>query len=301
MKCASVTVTFGPDQGVLSSQIAALPRDWNKVIVDNGTPDEQWAPIAEILGVRDDVVVLRLGVNKGLGAAQNEGMRWLAAHSGASHVLLLDQDSEPMCGSAGELAGAYRSLEAQGRPVGAVGPLLVDSVNGHRHKFHLIDGWRWRRIDRAGGEPFRCSGINGSGTFMSIATALSLGGMDEALFIDLLDAEWSFRLTASGLELYGVPDSVFMHRMGERTTRFWLFGWHVWPVRTPYRHRYLFRNAVLLLGRGYVPLVWRTWAVVKLVLSAAVFGTFGPERLQQLRAMGRGVADGLLNRSGAIP
>lgn len=300
MKCASVTVTFGPDQRVLCNQIAALPKDWTKVIVDNGTPDEQWGSIAEFLGPRDDVTVLRLGVNKGLGAAQNAGMRWLEAQGGASHVLLLDQDSEPTCGSASELAETFRSLEARGRPVGAVGPLLVDPVGGHRHKFHLIDGWRWRRMDRANGEPIRCSGINGSGTFMSIANALSLGGMDEALFIDLLDAEWSFRLTASGLELYGVPESVFMHRMGERTAKFWLFGWHVWPVRTPFRHRYLFRNTVLLLRRDYVPLVWKTWAVVKLMLTAAVFGAFGPERSQQLRAMGRGLVDGLLKRSGAI-
>jgi rhamnosyltransferase len=76
--------------------------------------------------------------------------------------------------------------------------------------------------------------------------------------------------------------------MGEASRRIWLFGWRVWPSRSPQRHYYLFRNAVALMRRQYVPVVWKTWAVAKLVLTAVVHGLHGDRRREQLQQMWRG-------------
>lgn len=300
MRCASITVTFNPDPALVVTQLRALPDDWLRLVVDNGTSDDEWAFIELAIANLPGVEVLRLGANLGLAAAQNRGMQYLAAVGNCTHVLLLDQDSEPLPGSANALADAHSVLMASGHPVGAVGPSLRDPLSGVQHGFHRIVGWRWARIVPVDGAPVPCESLNGSGTFMALNLALSLGGMDEGLFIDHVDTDWSFRLLASGHRLYGVPEASFLHRMGDRTTRLWLFGWRVWPVRSPQRHRYLFRNAVLLLQRSYVPRIWKTWAVVKLGLTIAVFALAGPQRLEQVGNMMAGAWDGLLGRSGAL-
>ncbi|MBN7822250.1 glycosyltransferase [Bowmanella yangjiangensis] len=300
MRCASITVTFSPDPVLVVTQLRALPDDWLRLVVDNGTSDDEWALIEPAIANLPGVEVMRLGANLGLAAAQNRGMEYLAGRGDCTHVLLLDQDSEPLQGSASALADAHSALVARGYPVGAVGPTLRDPVSGVQHGFHQVVGWRWARVNPVDGAPVPCECLNGSGTFMALELALSLAGMDEGLFIDHVDTEWSFRLLASGHRLYGVPEASFLHRMGDRTTRLWLFGWRVWPVRSPSRHRYLFRNAVLLLGRSYVPPIWKAWAVVKLGLTVVVFALAGPQRLAQLGNMVAGVRDGVLGRSGAL-
>jgi rhamnosyltransferase len=81
--------------------------------------------------------------------------------------------------------------------------------------------------------------------------------------------------------------------MGERSLRFWLFGWRLWPARSANRHFYLFRNAVWLMRRDEVPRVWKFWAVIKLALTSLVHGVFDPDRRAQLAAMARGVREGM--------
>lgn len=300
MKCASITVTYFPDPEILARQLDAIPTGWMRLIVDNGTPDSSWDLVEASLSRRPDVAVLKLKNNRGLAAAQNEGMQWLHAQDAATHILLLDQDSEPFYGAIEILWEAFKDLAEKRVPLGAVGPRLTDAAIGAHHGFHVIKGWRWSRVNPTSGEPVACAALNGSGTLMSLETALAAGGMDEGLFIDLIDAEWSFRLKARALELYGVPESQFAHRMGDRTTRIWLLGWRTWPVRSPRRHRFLFRNGIVLLGRPYVPLVWKIWAIPKFILTACVFAVAGPQRIAQLRAMVRGGADGLRGQVGDI-
>jgi rhamnosyltransferase len=300
MQCASITVTFHPEAACLLNQLKALPDDWLKLIVDNGTSEEEFAVIQAVIDDVPGLEYLCLSENLGLAAAQNRGMQYLAARSNCSHVLLLDQDTEPLPDSAEKLIEAHSALVSTGQLIGAVGPMLQDPVSGVRHGFHRVWGCYWTRVDPVCGAPVPCECINGSGTFMALDFALSLGGMDEYLFIDHVDTDWSFRMVASGHRLYGVPRAFFLHRMGDRTTRLWFFGWRIWPVRSPHRHRYLFRNAVLLLKRPYVPKIWKVWAVVKLGMTFTVFALAGPQRLAQMSNMMAGVRDGVSGRSGAL-
>jgi rhamnosyltransferase len=123
-----------------------------------------------------------------------------------------------------------------------------------------------------------------------------LGGLEEEFFIDHIDTEWSFRILAAGFTLWGIPNAVFTHFMGDRGVRFWWFGWRVWPMRSPIRHFYLFRNAVRLMRRRYVFAVWKFWNVVKLSLTAMVHMTLDDQRGAQLKSMWRGVKAGFARK-----
>lgn len=214
MQFACLTATHYAEPEVLRRQLLSVPEGWVRLVVDDGSPDAEWSVVERMLQGLAGVEVVRLHCNAGLAAAQNAGMRRLDELGGVTHVLLLDQDSEPTEGAIDKLAAAYVELEHAGHRIGGVGPALVEPDTQVRHGFHVVKRGVWTRIHPEGGPPVRCAGLNGSGTLMSLSMALSLNGMDESLFIDMVDAEWSFRVSARGFSLYGVPTAVFMHRMG---------------------------------------------------------------------------------------
>lgn len=293
---ACVTVTYRPDVAILARQLRALPADALKIIVDNGSGAQTQQELAERVAGFPNALFLPQTDNLGLAAAINLAVRALAGQQEKpSLILLLDQDSEPQAGSVTRLCQALLELEQQGRNPGAVGPQLRDAQTGLHHGFHIMRRWRWLRVypDPASTHPVEVANLNGSGTVMRRSVFERLNGLDESFFIDHVDTEWSFRLRAAGYRLYGIADAVFIHRMGERSLRFWLFGWRLWPARSAARHFYLFRNAVWLMRRDEVPRVWKFWAVIKLALTVLVHGMFDPDRRAQLAAMVGGVREGI--------
>lgn len=292
---ATVTVTFNPTLSELQAQLQALPADCIKVFVDNGSQPELWAQVQELSSQFQNMHFIRSESNIGLAAATNLGAGWLASlEPMPDFLLILDQDSEPNPECISNLLHAFDRLQTDGHAVGCIGPLLADPDTGLTHGFHQKTRWRWTRAYPAEGEaPVSCANLNGSGTLVPLYLFQQLGGLDAELFIDHVDTEWAFRVLANGYSLWGIPSAVFKHSMGQASMRFWLFGWRVWPVRSPKRHYYLYRNAAILMKRSYIPLVWKLWAVVKLALTACVVTITGPDRLEQIKNMWHGIRQGL--------
>jgi len=291
---ATITVTYNPDFGVLGQQLSQLPQSALRVLVDNSARPAIRDELQR-LAARNDLVLLTNEVNIGLPAALNQGIRHaLRALPSCRLLLLLDQDTEPGANGVRRLVARYDCVRAlAGKPC-CIGPRLIDVGTGLDHGFHQIVGWRWsRRFPKVGdSEPVPVANLNGSGTLLPVEIFHELGGLEEALFIDHVDTEWAFRLLARGYGLYGIPDVCFRHRMGERSFRFWALGWRVWPHRSPQRHYFLFRNAILLMRRNYVPRVWKVWVSIKLCLTAIVHGIFDPQRGAQIRQMIKGIQAG---------
>lgn len=293
---ATITVTYNPDIALLREQLHALPHECPGVLVDNASEPALRAQIETLATQRPGTVLLRNADNAGLAAAINQGAKAMRdAFPQARFLLLLDQDSLPEAGSIASLLDTIVGLQAQGKRPGCVGPMLLDVTTGMQHGFHQMTRWRWTRVfpHRGSAAPVRCANLNGSGTLVPLELFIELGGLEDALFIDHVDTEWSFRVQSHGYSLYGVPAAVFQHRMGEASRRIWLLGWRVWPWRSPLRHRYLFRNTLWLMRRSHVPAVWKFWAAIKLLLTTSVHAAADPRRGEQLRAMRQGLVEGL--------
>lgn len=292
-KLAIITVTYHPDLAVLARQIRQLPEEALLIVVDNASNRDAQDAIRSLLASKDRAELLAMSENIGLAAAANRGVA-AASAGGAKWALLLDQDSEPDPGAVATLLQAWIALSARNEPIGAVGPRLYDPCSGAEHGFHILRNGFWRREFPADdAAPLRLNSLNGSGTLVAIDDFETLGGLDESLFIDHVDTEWSFRMQAAGFSLYGIPQARFQHRMGESTRRVWLLGWRAWPQRSPERHYYLFRNAVRLMRRDYVPPAWKGWACVKLALTALIQGVTDQSRRKQWRLMMRGMREGM--------
>ncbi|UGB38978.1 glycosyltransferase [Frateuria soli] len=288
---ATVTVTYRPELVILRKQLDQLPRDALRIVVDNASP-EPLRVCLRTLVAEEGAVLIENDANLGLAAATNIGVAH-ALRAGVQRVLFLDQDTEPGVTGVADLCAAHDRLHTSDPRPSCIGPRLIDFTTGLDHGFHQQRGWRWVRVwPPRGAPPVPCVNLNGSGTLVPSAILVALGGLEDDLFIDHVDTEWAFRVLAAGFGLYGAPDVAFGHRMGEKTWRFWWWGWRVWPYRSPLRHRYLFRNAVRLMHRPYVPRVFKTWAVVKLLVTFCVHALFDSARAQQTRAMLQGVADG---------
>jgi phosphatidylinositol alpha-1,6-mannosyltransferase len=295
-RIGTITVTFRPNPALLLNQLRSLPTACVKVIVENTPHDERRTDLGPLLEDVPGAVLVESAGNRGLAAGLDLGVRILRTRAPeTTHVLFLDQDSEPRAGLVDALATGLTALEGAGRRPGAVGPRLLDATTGQTHALHVLSGWRWRRPlpPEAGALPVPVTTLNGSGLFMRRALYEELGGFDTSLFIDHVDTEWSFRLRAAGRTLWCVPNALLVHRMGTGSVRFGLRGRRIWPLRSAERHRTLFRNTLRLLRRREIPRVWKFWAAVKLALTALVHTLFDPERFTQLRAMARGLREGL--------
>jgi rhamnosyltransferase len=295
---AIITVTFNPEIQRFGRQLDALPADAWIIVVDNATADECYRTLEQRIADRPKTHLIRNTTNQGLAKALNQGANYAIEHLPlAQYLLLMDQDSVPFPNAITRLLAAHAELESEGIPVGCVGPRLVDRATGLQHGFHRIKGWRWSRAYPADTDhaPVECANLNGSGTLMRTSLVSKLGGLDERLFIDHVDTEWAFRVLNAKFLLLGIPDARFDHAMGERSLRFWCFGWRIWPQRSPRRHYYLFRNAIWLMKRSYVPVIWKAWAVVKLFLTLLVHVVIDPQRSQQLRQMLAGIIAGIGN------
>ena len=288
---ALVVVTMNPDLEILQRQFNSVPSKAGIIIVDNNSEESLLSEVEELSATKG-LVLLKNDKNRGLASALNQGCID-AKLRGYSMVLLLDQDSEPEKGSIEILLETYNELSNTGKSVGCIGPTLIDVATGLDLGFHAVVGLKWKRIFSENGKPIEITSLNGSGTLMSLKLFSELGGLDDEFFIDHVDTEWSFRVKSAGYHLFGVPTAVFLHRMGDKSFRFWFFGWKVWPWRSPLRHRYLFRNAISLTKRSYVPFVWKFWAVIKLIMTSWVHLITDPQRVSQVRSMLLGIKDGL--------
>jgi len=299
---ASITVTHDPNGGILRRQQLQLADAALRVVVDNASAAAALAGLRELVA-ETAAELLALPGNIGLAAAINVGLRHVRErHPSVQAILLLDQDTELGATGLAALGHAYVALRHEFGPDLALNPALIDADTGVDHGFHAIRGLRWVRVRRLDGvNPVACASLNCSGILAGVATFDRVGGMDESYFLDMLDAEWSFRAAAQGVRLLGVPATHFIHRMGQRSLRVWLFGWRVIPYRSPWRNRLVVRNTLRLIGRRHAPAVWKLWALPKLLLTMAAHGIFDRERATQLGAMLSGVADAVLGRAVVPP
>lgn len=293
--CA-IVVTFFPEVAALQKLHAAtLPQVDALVIVDNGTSNvafDGFCAQAE----KDKTVILKESRNIGLAAAFNRGIAW-AKERDFSQVLLLDQDSEPGKGMVDTLKRASASAFA-GRRIAAVGPRFHDLREDQYAPFVRI-GFPFNRkiYDSGDDDRVECDFLISSGSLISLDALSHIGPMDERLFIDNVDLEWSFRALAKGYALVGVCKATMHHRLGRRHLRL-PFGLGHIKVHDPIRLYYIMRNRLLLYRLAHTPTRWTAQDIPRVAVKFMQFSLLIPPRLHNIRYMLAGLRDGLLGRSG---
>jgi rhamnosyltransferase len=291
-----VLVTYRPDWAILDARVAALRSQADDiVIVDNGSPETEEGSAEAAAWSACERLLLK--DNYGIAKAQNVGIEWAISH-GATHVVLLDQDSEPASDMVKRLVQAAAELGAQVPRLGVVAPRFFDERQATASSFFRIKGLRVVPLVCAGAAA--CLPIDAaiaSGSLLPVEALRSVGGMCEDLFIDLVDIEWCLRARSLGYQSFGVCSALLHHRLGESPRA--VVGRKV-AHHSPLRSYYFFRNAVWLMGQRYAPVAWKLAAVRQLGLRYLFYSLTVDPRLEYLRMMTLGLWHGLRGRLGRL-
>ena len=303
----AVVVAFFPDARKFVPLVESLCRQAQGVIVVDNTPAEgAGAAMAMLEPLRErfpELQLAALGENLGIAAAQNIGIR-LAIERGDEYVLLSDQDSRPGEGMVAALVATARELQASGALVGCVCPVYFDEVTGQSFGLQTQTPERFL-YDNTPGESAMpwvevVTAIS-SGSLLPVRTLQRVGGMREDFFIDQVDMEWCHRARSHGFANFGTARARLAHSLGDAPLRAWCFGWRYLSEYPPTRLYYRFRNFVLLARLSYVPLRWSIRAGGYWLLSLYAHCVFARRRMDNAKAIARGLRDGLLGRSGRMP
>jgi len=288
----AVVVTYQPKESVLEQLLDALvPQVTSVVLVDNGSNFdlEGWNDERGIYSVE----LQRLGENKGIAVAQNVGIEW-ARTRGAAFVLLMDQDSIPAPDMVEKL---MTSILEQSSPA-AAGPRYLDERQNNPPPFIRFRGLHLERcVCSTKDSVVPVDYLIASGCLIPITVLDTVGWMRDDLFIDYVDIEWGLRARHHGFQSFGVCSAHMQHSLGDHPIR--LFGMN-FPLHSPLRHYYHFRNAVLLSKEPWVPLNWKLVNGWRMCLKYVFYSLFAKPRMAHARMMSIGVWHGLVGKAGKL-
>lgn len=300
-KICAVVVTYLPQIESLTNLLRLLlPQVACIVVVDN-SPDNDLS-VSSLCSryASSSLQLIRFGENLGIAKAFNVGIEF-AMTSGATHVLLSDQDSEPATDMVDGLLRAEANLRQMEIKVAAVGPSFTNINSGDLFPFHVqVKGHPLHgRRSATHGEPhINALNLISSGTLISADAIKAVGLMREDFFIDSVDTEWCYRARAKGYAVYGTGWATMRHRMGDSNLRVWYFGWVKANAHSPIRIYYQIRNLVRLHYLGYKGVRWKIRSFFSMAAIFYCHVLFGREKLTAFRMVMRGLADGIRGKMG---
>ena len=284
-----VTVTYNGVEDwdeFLAGVRAQDDPDWELVVVDNDSRD---GTVERLRAVEDDprVHVVLNGSNRGVAAANNQGIRRALA-GGASEVVLINNDTALPADLLSTLRAARERTGAD-----AVSPLIAF----HEDTTHIwYGGGRWKRrrgVANVHNHWKGPLGVVGSAAFetdyapttcLMISRALleRVGLMDERYFVYWDDADFLWRARAAGARVVVEPATVLLHKASSSTG----------GMQSDFSIRYMHRNQVLF-ARKFHGAFWTAYTCVALLVDGVVRVLKGRDRPRQAVLRARAVAEGL--------
>jgi len=286
-----VVVFYRPDEHCIR-RANRLSKFGLCVVVDNTEQSHS----GRDLGLDESIVYVSNGANLGIATALNQGVNCLI-EAGYAMALLFDQDSEPSEGLLNELPRALARVLSGGGRVALIGPAYEDLRLGGTAPFVRFRFPALKRIPPVGTELIDVDFLITSGSCLNLAAWDDIGPMDDSLFIDFVDVEWCVRARKARYSILGVPFLRLAHELGDSPIR--VFGRN-YPSHSPVRHYYLFRNAIALVKRPYMPWSWKANELLKLPVRIVIYGLWLAPRMEHLRMASLGIWHGLLGRMGAL-
>ena len=233
----------------------------------------------------------------GLAAAFNSGIA-RARDLGATHVLLLDQDSVPAPDMVEHLLSTW-TCATESNDVAACGPVYRDDRIGGTAEFVRFRSFPPVRV-KPQGQParFDVDMLISSGSLIPMAVIEHIGAMDETLFIDHVDTDWCLRAAAAGYRLLAVRPARMDHRLGDRWVPF--LGRRL-PLHGPSRLYYIARNSVRLYTRPHAHLAWCLSDLRRLAVVLCLHVARSETPWRGAAAFARGLFAGALGRGGPAP
>ena len=237
----SVVPTFRPPQDA-EDLIRTLATSGPVVVSDDASPctfDSRLSRIAEIL----NVTMIRNSHNRGIGRALNQGLEFAHDHA-LPWLLTIDQDSRVDENYSATLVDSANLLVASGVRVGAVGAGRVLDASGPLT-------YPTRAVPIRGTDVTVTEEVVQSGTLWNTSALIEVGGFDESLGMDAVDAAACLALREADFVVALHPDATLNHQIeGAQQVRF--LGRSVMVTgHSPDRRWSIVRNRLRLFPREF--------------------------------------------------
>ncbi|MDF7670365.1 glycosyltransferase family 2 protein [Orbaceae bacterium ESL0721] len=295
-RVAAVIVTFNPDNELTARIALLIDQIGYLCIVDNGSDDA--GVLDEVAAIfPDKVTVIKLPVNKGIGAALNIGLAQIQK-SGFRLCVTFDQDSSVTEDFIKNLLATYDAKNSPDHVVAMVGANYRDNANRSNQKKFLVCSKYWFHRVRPDSD-IEVTTLITSGCLVDIDIWNELGRVNEALFIDYVDTEFALRSIAAGYHLYLSYDAVIYHELGAKEVHK-VAGVPIYPTNhSPLRRYYMARNAIYMYKNYAGKFVgWFLYDVAAVIYTLSTILFFERDKLQKFKMYLIGWKDGLLGRFG---
>ena len=287
----AVVVAYHPKVGELETSVASLLQNFKKVVVVWNGPHPFKVPA---FLKNPKLHLMDMGDNVGLARALNQGIG-RAFELGAAWVYLSDQDSK-IPPHFKKLMVEYSAFIPKRTKVAAIGPRYFNEVIQQKNRFIRISLLWMRRIN-----PYvdfvytEAEYLITSGSFISKEVFYDVGPMREELFVDFIDIEWTLRAKQKGYRAIALSNVTLTHHLGDYGFR--ILGM-TFPIHSPLRIYYYFRNAAYLYKRRYISLNWKFIDATRNIFRFLFFVVLVKPRLKYARMALLGTYHGLIGRMG---
>jgi rhamnosyltransferase len=226
---AGVVILYNPDANVINnikSYAPVLEKLW---ILDNS--EQRNVNLTNLDSLPGNIEVLSDGVNRGIGNRINFALK-AALQQGFSWLLTMDQDSSF---TPDNLERYTSILSTYSYPSSNIGQV----------------GIGYKNVEQQPDDTSRCEAVTlliTSGTLVNINAAFEVGLMDEDLFIDEVDSDFSYRLALKGFKSIMCHGLYMMHGLGEKKAARSLKNWKITEriLHAPVRLYYMTRNYLIM-------------------------------------------------------
>ena len=136
-----------------------------------------------------------------------------------------------------------------------------------------------------------------SGSFIPISVLDDVGPMLEVLFIDFVDIEWCLRARAKDYEIISFPKVEIAHYLGDSSVSF--MGTN-YPIHSPLRMYYYFRNAIYLYRLREIDWNWRLVDATRNLFRFLFYMLFVKDRSKYFKYIIKGYYHGFIKKLGKL-
>lgn len=223
-----VVVTFNPDSIVLHSNLNALLKQTDQILVyDNGSADQN--VLKKICGEYPGVRLIENGENLGLPVCYNKAMAY-AIENGYAWLLIMDQDTVLPDEYVAEAKSYFSDPQTA-----IICPNYWDINAYSREEFEKITPKEDISYVK------RCIS---SGSLVRVSCLEQLGGFDEAMFIDYVDYDYCRTVIDHGYRILQMNNCVMQHQIGNSRVVKLFNRPQVIHNHSGLRKYYFFRNRV---------------------------------------------------------
>jgi len=286
----SIIVTYQTQVNELTEVLKKHQANFQQVIIVNNTPEINLSQFQS-----KHVTLINNPDNIGLSAALNVGIK-AAKRLGFNMVALFDQDTELPKNFTQEMLG-YINQHQGDTPVAVYSPIFHNHVIDETAKHINLKPFRLIRGPVDDSDYAHPHYVITSGSIIPIKVIDDVGMMREELFIDFVDIEWCLRARQKGYEIVAINKVMIDHHLGDYAV---YFMGHRYPIHSPLRMYYYFRNAMYLYRLKEIDWNWRVVDAARNLFRFLFYILFVKDRWTYFRYIIKGYYHGLIKKMGKL-